>query len=156
MSMSPIPAQGTAPVFPWPSPKLVRRTRASITAASRTATEKSLLSLTSQPKVNLSFSAARQSPGPPPAQRDTCPDPVLSVSFQFSNSSPVTRNTEVSDASGTGLPTQTRNSSLKDTPCSVHSFNQVEDHPRRALKMPVDSGSISTGPEGPLSRLQLQ
>lgn len=63
-------------------------------------------------------------PWAPPAQRDTCPDPVLSVSFQFSNSSPVTQNTEVSDASGTGLPTQTRNSSPKETPCSMHSSNQ--------------------------------
>lgn len=94
--MSPIPAQGTTPVFPWPSSKLVRRTRACITAASRTVMEKSLLSLTSQLKVNLGFTAAHQSPGPLPAQRDTCPDSILFVSFQFSNSFQVTQNIEVS------------------------------------------------------------
>lgn len=146
--MSPIPAQGTTPVFPWPSSKLVRRTRACITAASGTVMEKSLLSLTSQLKVNLGFSAAHQSPGPLPDQRDTCPDPILFVSFQFSNSFRVTRNIEVSDnvsrpVSGTGLPTQSRNSSPKNAYCSG-----------RALK--VCAESVSVGLEGPLSQLEFQ
>lgn len=154
MLMSPIPAQGTTPVFPWPSPKLVRRTRVSITAASRTVMEKSLLSLTSQLKVNVGFSAARQSPGPLPAQRDTRPDPILFVSFQFSNSFQATRSIiEVSDMSW-----PLRDWAPHPIHCSVvHSSNQVEDdRPGRALEVHADSASVPWGLERPLSRLEFQ
>lgn len=58
----PTAVQETTPLCPWSSFKPLRRTRASITAPSRTAVGKWLLNLTSPLKVNLSLRVSNGSP----------------------------------------------------------------------------------------------